>query len=106
MLMLSQCFLRLFSGLAPACSPSAQVKAAAAHAQRLIKRNERKRTLILSLWALPINFLSFLFPMRLVSHESTDPSCNESCCHLDLNGNADSWDYENAYKYRKLSCVQ
>jgi hypothetical protein len=37
------------SGSTPACSPSAQVKAAVAHVRRL-KRNQRKGKLILSLW--------------------------------------------------------
>jgi hypothetical protein len=37
------------SGSAPACSPSAQVKAAVAHVRKL-KRNQRKGKSILSLW--------------------------------------------------------
>jgi hypothetical protein len=47
--------LRLCSGSAPACSPSAQVKAAVAHVRRL-KRNQRKGKLILSLWVFSPDF--------------------------------------------------
>lgn len=56
----TQALLRLYSGLlnlglgmlisAQVCSPSTQVKAAAAHVERL-KRNERKKKIILSLVA-------------------------------------------------------
>jgi hypothetical protein len=41
--------LRLCLGSAPACSPSAQFKAAVAHVHRL-KLNQRKGKLILSIW--------------------------------------------------------
>jgi hypothetical protein len=44
----AQARLRLGSGSAQACSPSAQVKAAVTHVRRL-KRNQRKGKLILSL---------------------------------------------------------
>jgi hypothetical protein len=61
------------SGSAPACSPSAQVgspsaqvKAAAAHVRRL-KRNQRKKKLILSLGVSWINFLFLTHRIQLVS---------------------------------------
>jgi hypothetical protein len=49
MLRLGQGSARAYSPSAQACSPSAQVKAAAAHIQSL-KRNQRKKKVILSLW--------------------------------------------------------
>jgi hypothetical protein len=58
-------YAQVYSGSAQVCSPSAQVKAAAAHVWRL-KRNQRKKKLILSLWV-------FLWDIRLIVHACCSP---------------------------------
>jgi hypothetical protein len=67
--MASQCMLRLTLPCAQECSPSAQVKAAAAHVQTLkrFKRNQRKKKLSLTYLVFLDDTFSFPFLMWLVS---------------------------------------
>jgi hypothetical protein len=73
--------LRLCSGSAPACSPSAQVKAAVAHVRRL-KRNQRKGKLILSLRAFGCVLLEVLVLIaRGWSTDNTSHACGPMANH-------------------------